>query len=83
MSEIIKFPKLVDSSIETSIVSLNENMINSKDRNIQINLTLLQENHKIENLRMYCDYSTMMNLNYKLKSACNQIEESIKHFANK
>jgi len=82
-SHIINLPKLVDSSIETSIVSLEENLTNSKERSIKINLTLLNENNKIENLRMYSDSSTLMNLNYKLRSACNQIEESIKYFSNK
>lgn len=81
-NQLITFPKLIDSSIETSVISLNENLINSKERNIKINLTILDENNKLENMKMFCDYSSMMNLNYKLKSACNQIEESIKNFAN-
>ncbi len=82
-NHLINFARLIDSSVETSIVSLNENLINSKDRNIKINLTLLNEDSKIENLKMFCDYSSLINLNYKLKSACNQIEESIKQIANK
>jgi hypothetical protein len=80
---LIKFPKLVDSSVETSIITVNENMTNSKDRNIKINLSLLNENNKIENLKMFIDLSNFTNLNYKLKSACNQIEDSIKNLANK
>lgn len=80
--EIINFPKLVDSSISSGIISFNSNN-NPREKNINIDLELLEENNKISKLNLGIDYFTLVNLNYKLKSALNNIDESIKNYANK
>lgn len=80
--EIIQFPKLVDSSISSGIITFNSNE-NPKDKNINMNLELLEENNKISNLNFALDYFTLVNLNYKLKSALNNIDDSIKNYAKK
>jgi hypothetical protein len=77
MSEIT-FPKLVDSSITTSIVTLENDFSVSKDRISRLNLI-------IDSKTIACDldYPNLVNLNYKMKSACNQIEEYIKNLTLK
>lgn len=80
--EIIKFPKLVDSSINSGVITYNINDMN-KEKFININMDLLDEHNRINKLNFGCEYFTMVNLNYKLKSALNTIEESIKNMANK
>lgn len=79
---IIGFSKLVDSSVSSGIFTFNSNE-NPKEKNINITMDLLDESNKIEKLNFGCDYYTMVNLNYKLKSALNNIEDSIKNYANK
>jgi hypothetical protein len=77
-SELIEFPKLIDSSVSTGIITLDEDYSFSKERQTKINLTILHpENNKCENLNFACDYSNLVNVAYKLKSTCNQIEQSI------
>jgi hypothetical protein len=78
MDEIIKFAKLVDSDITSNITTLDNNLEISKDKLSKINLTVL-ENGRLNEISTYCDYPNLVNINYKLKSACNQIEESIKN----
>ena len=77
-SEILEFPKLIDSSVSTGIITLDEDYSFSKERQTKINLTILHpENNKYENLNFACDYSNLVNVAYKLKSTCSQIEQSI------
>ena len=78
MEGIINFPKLVDSEINSNIVTLDNNLITVKERISKINLTLMNGNN-LEQISSHCDYSDLVNINYKLKSAIIQIEESIKH----
>lgn len=88
MADLIHFPKIVDSEVQTGIITLNENGENLKERVFKVNLSLTEFNpndgvSETKNLNMVSDFSTMVNLNYKLKSACHQIEESIKIISNK
>ncbi len=76
--EIIQLPKLVDSSVSSGIITLNNDFKNEKERTTKISLTLLNENRKFENYDFLCDYSNLTNISYKLRSTCNQIEESVK-----
>jgi hypothetical protein len=78
MDEIIKFPKLVDSDISSNIITLDNNLEVTKEKITKVNLSIL-ENGKLSEIITYCDYPNLVNINYKLKSACNQIEESIKN----
>jgi len=80
--EIINFPKLVDSSISSGIITFDSNE-NPREKIINMDLELLEENNKISKLNFGVDYFTLANLNYKLKSALNNIDESIKNYANK
>lgn len=80
--ELINFPKLVDSSISSGIITFNS-IDNPKDKIINMNLEVLEENDKISKLNFGVDYFTLVNLNYKLKSALNNIDDSIKNYANK
>jgi hypothetical protein len=78
MEEIINFPKLVDSEINSNIVTLDNNLKTVKERISKVNLTIMKGNN-LENISSLCDYPDLVNINYKLKSAISQIEESIKH----
>jgi hypothetical protein len=73
MSEIT-FSKLLDSAVSTNIVSLDNEFNVPKERVTRLELTF-SENEKIT---CDIDYANLVNLNYKLKSASNQIEEYIK-----
>lgn len=83
--ELIEFPKLIDSSVTSGIITLNDELKNTKEKQTKITLNILDpdRNNKNEELNFFCDYSNLVNINYKLKSTCTQIEESIKHLANK
>ena len=91
MSEInrtILFPKLVDSEMETGIITVNHNQIYEKEKIIKISLDIREldyNNNKKETkkLKFYCDPATASNLNYKIKSSLNQIEEVIKYISKK
>jgi hypothetical protein len=77
-SEILEFPKLIDSCVSTGIITLDEDYSFSKERQTKINLTIFHpENNQYENLNFACDYSNLVNVAYKLKSTCNQIEQNI------
>ena len=78
MEEIIKFPRLVDSEINSNIITLDNDLKTIKERISKFNLTIMKGN-KLENISSFCDYPELVNIHYKLKSAVNQIEESIKH----
>ncbi len=78
MDEIIKFPKLVDSDVTSNITTLDDNLQTVKEKITKINLTILEKGRQSD-ISTYCDYPNLVNINYKLKSACNQIEESIKN----
>ena len=88
MAELINFSRIVDSDVQTGIITLNENNENLKDRIVKVNLKINEFNAnngvlETKSLNMISDYSTIVNLNYKMKSACHQIEESIKMIQNK
>lgn len=74
---LISFPNLVDSSVSSSITTLNNDLINPKERNAMISLTL-EDKVSLEEITMMCDYPTLVNLNYKLKSMLQQIENSVR-----
>jgi len=88
---IIQIPKLVDSSVSSGIITLDNEFKNEKQRISKISLTLTEEvshytgspsdKKSFNNLNFICDYSNMVNISYKLKSTCNQIEESIKQLS--
>lgn len=80
--EFISIPKLVDSSISSGIITF-DSIDNPKEKKINLNLELLEENNQITKLNFGCDYFTLVNINYKLKSALNNIDEVIKNYANK
>ncbi len=80
--QILSFPKLIDSSISSGIITFNSND-NPKDKIINMKLELLEENNTISKLNYEVDYFSLVNLNYKLKSALNSIDDSIKNYANK
>jgi hypothetical protein len=82
MSEI-EFPKLVDSSVITGIETLDNDFILSKERKTRLNLTINEGPDHQNTISCNVDYPNLVNLNYKLKSACNQIEEYIKTLALK
>jgi len=80
MSDLIQFPKIVDSDVQAGIITLNENNENLKERLVKVNLKTTEYSEfdgslDSKNLNMIADYTTIVNLNYKLKSACHQIEE--------
>ncbi len=81
--EIIKFPCLIDSEVSSSVITLNNEFVNEKEKITQISLTLLDDTNNLQNIKYFCDFSNMVNLNYKFKSACSQIEECVKTLANK
>jgi hypothetical protein len=81
-SEIIEFPKLIDSTVSSGIITLNEDSVSTKERQTKITLSILHPgNLKKENLCFSCDYSNLVNIAYKLKSTCSQIEQSIQHLS--
>jgi hypothetical protein len=80
--EIINFPKLVDSTVSSGIITFNS-LENPKQKYVNLTFDFLEPNNKISKLNVGCDYYSVVNLNYKLKSALNNIEESIKNYANK
>lgn len=80
-NDYISFPVMIDSSVANGIITLNDDLINLKERHTQIEIILMNENNKKDKLDMLCDYNSLVNINYKMKSACNQIEEYIKHMA--
>lgn len=75
-NNIINLPKLVDSQVTSGIITLNENRENLKERQSTINLVL--EN---DILNFYVDYSDLVNISYKMKSALNSIDLSINNLA--
>ncbi len=87
-NNIIQFPKLVDSSVSSSIITLDDGLNNPKQRVSKINLVVSAGNNSNSNSNSnnlnnnsstyICDYPNMVNLSYKLRSTCKQIEESIK-----
>lgn len=96
--DLIKYNKLVDSEIETSIVTLDGSNTNNPREKTSI-ITLTFENHnaaltnsidksKINNenimysSKVKVDESVVYNLNYKLKSAVNQINEFVSQMNN-
>ena len=88
ISKIIAFPKLIDSEIETGITTLNNNHINEKEKIIKLTLKINEWDYNYDkfeskDLKFHCDFDTASNLNYKLKSSLNQIEEMIKYISNK
>jgi len=80
--ELISIPKLVDNNISSGIITFNS-IDNPKDKVINFNLELLEENNQITKLNFGCEYFTLVNINYKMKSALNNIDEVIKNYANK
>jgi len=80
--EIINFHRLVDTSISSGIITY-DSIENPREKNIIIKMDIMEDNNKISKLNFGCDYFTLVNLNYKLKSALNNIDESIKNYANK
>jgi hypothetical protein len=80
-SELISFPKIVDSSVTSSIITLNDEFQNPKQKSTEITLSLSTNNNSqdLDSLRFFCDYPSLVNINYKLKSLCSQIDESIKN----
>jgi hypothetical protein len=79
-NNIIHLPELVDSEVSSGIITLNEDRENLKERQTLINLVLENDNEK-ENLNFYCDYSCLVNISYKMKSALNSIDLSINNLA--
>lgn len=77
---LISFPKLIDSSISTGIITLNDDIKNPKKRIANCSLSLNETNGKNSNINFLIDYSTLVNMNYQLKSMTNQIEDTIKGF---
>ena len=87
-SRIIQFPKLVDSAVETGITTLNNDLVNERQKVMKITLEVNEwdyQYNKEENkiFKFYCEQETVSNLNYKIKSALNQIEEVIKYISEK
>lgn len=74
---LISFPKLIDSSISTGIITFNEDIKNPKLRIANCSLSLNEINGKNSNINFSIDYPTLVNMNYQLKSMTNQIEEAI------
>jgi len=79
--EIIKFQKLVDSTVNSGIITLNEDYKNLKEKRIKIMLNLQNENGEIEDVNFLCNYSNLVNINYKLKSLLNQVYQSINNLS--
>lgn len=82
-NEIIHFPYLVDSQVKSGIITLNQDFQNTKERLTEISLQLEGTDQQRRDLKFFCDYPNLVNLNYKMKSACNQITEAIKTMENK
>ncbi len=79
---LIKMKNLVDCSVESSVITLNEEMKNERERQIKFNLVLEKEG-KLTNLDFLCDFHDLINMSYKFKTACNQIEQAINNLAYK
>jgi hypothetical protein len=79
---LIKLKNLVDSSVQSSVITLNEDMKNERERQIKFNLVLEKEG-RLTDLNFLCDYHDLINMNYKLKTACNQIQQAINNLAFK
>jgi hypothetical protein len=84
----IQFPRLTDSEIETGVITLNNNFQNEKEKTIKVTLHINENNaetglNEQRQMKFYCEPSTAANLNYKIKSSLNQIEEVIKYISQK
>jgi hypothetical protein len=87
-SRTIQFPRLVDSSVETGISTLNSDMVNNKQKVIKISMEVTEWDYnkntgENKHMKFYCEPEVASNLNYKIKSALNQIEEVIKYISQK
>lgn len=88
LSRTIQFPRLVDSCVETGISTLNSDLVNDKQKVIKISMDVIDldySKNRGENkqIKFYVEPEVASNLNYKLKSALNQIEEVIKYISQK
>jgi len=79
--DILNNPKLVDSSISCGIITFNSNE-NPRHKIMNITMHILDNKNKITQINTDCDYYTAININYKLKSALNNIEDTIKNYNN-
>ena len=79
--EILNLPKLVDSSVSCGMITFNSNE-NPKEKIMNITMDTLDNKNKFTKINTDCDYYTAVNLSYKLKSALNNIEDSIKNYSN-
>ena len=80
MDENFKFPKLIDSSIEGGVVTLDNDFKNPKKRIANCSLELNELDGKKSHINFVVDFQTLYNLSYQMKSMVNQIDETIKNF---
>ena len=79
--EILNLPKLVDSSVSCGLITFNSNE-NPREKIMNISMDTLDSKNKLTKINADCDYYTAVNISYKLKSAMNNIEDSIKNYSN-
>ena len=77
---VFQFPKLIDSTIESGIVTYNTDLKNPKERLANCSLELNETNGDKSHINFLIDYPTLFNLSYQMKSMVNQIDETIKNF---
>ena len=78
--EVINFPKLVDSNIETGVITYDIEHNNPKERFVTCSLELNELNGDITHTNFVVDFDTLFNFNYQLKSMVNQIDQTIQTF---
>lgn len=78
--DVLNFTKLIDSNIETGIITNDIDLRNPRERFANCSLEFNELNGDISHTNFLIDYDTLFNLNYQLKSMLNQIDQTIKNF---
>lgn len=74
------FTKLIDSNIETGIITHDLDLRNPRERFAHCSLQFNELNGDITHSNFLIDYDTLFNLNYQLKSMLNQIDQTVQNF---
>lgn len=80
--DCINFPKLIDCSVETGVVTFDLEQNNPKEKFASCSLEFNELNGDISHTNFLIDYDTLFNLNYQLKSMLNQVDQTINSFNN-
>jgi hypothetical protein len=89
-SELISYNKLIDVEISTAVKTLDyTSQVNPKERTAEISFLVEEANNGEFNkenrkytTKVEIEEATLYNLQYKLKSAVNQIQDVVKNYGN-